>query len=66
MNTVAVLNLKGGAGKTTIGINLAAVLGERKHRVVFLDLDPQQSATRWESQGTEKNVITEISKSGDK
>lgn len=47
MVTIAVLNLKGGCGKTTIALNLAAVLAERGRRPLVVDLDPQQSATRW-------------------
>lgn len=51
---VAVLNLKGGSGKTTVAVNLAAALGELRRRVAVLDLDPQQSATRWASQATDQ------------
>jgi chromosome partitioning protein len=49
MRTVAVVNRKGGAGKTTLAMNLAGVLAERK-RVVVVDADPQQSAVRWGEQ----------------
>ena len=52
MHVVAVLNLKGGAGKTTLAVNLAATLAERKRRVVILDTDPQQSATQWARHAT--------------
>jgi chromosome partitioning protein len=44
---LAVVNQKGGSGKTTTTVNLAAVLGERMRRVLVLDLDPQASATSW-------------------
>lgn len=44
---IAVLNQKGGAGKTTIAVNLARALQQRGRRVVVADADPQGSAVRW-------------------
>ena len=40
-------NSKGGVGKTTIAVHLAAFLAKKKREVVFIDADPQQSATTW-------------------
>jgi chromosome partitioning protein len=48
---IAVIQQKGGVGKSTITANLAGELIHSKHRVILLDLDPQQSLTQWAQMG---------------
>ncbi len=44
---IAVVNQKGGAGKTTVAMQLAGALGRRGNKVLVVDADTQGTSTRW-------------------
>lgn len=46
MKTTAILNIKGGVGKTVSTVNIGACLSELGHKVLIVDLDPQANATQ--------------------
>jgi chromosome partitioning protein len=47
MYTIAIVNEKGGTGKTTTSVSLAAALGSLGQRILLVDLDGQASTSRW-------------------
>jgi chromosome partitioning protein len=47
MRIIAIVNQKGGTGKTTTTVSLAGTLAAKDRRVLIIDLDPQYSTTTW-------------------
>ncbi len=47
MHTIAIVSRKGGAGKTTVAVHLAAAAEQAGRRAAILDVDPQASASAW-------------------
>ena len=47
MKSIMVINSKGGSGKTTIAVNLAAYCAQNGLNTTLVDLDPQGSSTQW-------------------
>jgi len=47
MRKVAILNFKGGTGKTTTAVNLGHALSLKGFKVLIIDCDPQASISNW-------------------
>ena len=54
MRTIALINQKGGVGKTTIALHLATAFWQHGRNTLVLDLDPQASATEWHDARTQE------------
>ena len=56
-STIGIVNQKGGVGKTTTAINLAACLAERKKRVLLVDLENKPGALKVVATEMKENKI---------
>ena len=57
MKTISIISQKGGAGKTTLAINLAGAAAAAAQDVVIIDLDPQASAKSWYDRRDKENPV---------
>lgn len=64
---VSCVNLKGGVGKTTLAVNMAAYFGSIGKKTLLVDLDPQTNATfscmdvdEWEKHAAEKGTVADV------
>ena len=58
--TITVTQRKGGVGKTTIAVCMAAELARRGHDVALVDSDPQRSASQWAEPGNLEFPVYEM------
>ncbi len=66
MKIVAIVNHKGGVGKTTTAVCLSGALVEQGKRILLLDLDPQASASKWlERDDTGRALVETLLDDGD-
>jgi chromosome partitioning protein len=64
---VSCVNLKGGVGKTTLAVNMAAYFGRQGKKTLLIDLDPQTNATfscitvdAWKKHSTEHGTVADL------
>ena len=58
--TIAIINQKGGVGKTTTAVNLSAIMADMGQRVLIVDLDPQGNTTSGLGMAVEDKSVYEV------
>jgi hypothetical protein len=60
MQVIAIVSQKGGVGKSTLAVHLAAEVAAQGQRVLVLDLDPQGSAMEWASRRSGGDTLPSV------
>ena len=60
MKVICVASAKGGVGKTTVAVNLAALAADDNARPLIIDLDPQRSAADWRTVRTAARTLPRV------
>lgn len=55
--SLAISTFKGGAGKSTLNVNLAAEFAQQGHKTLLIDCDEQESSTRWYNVSQKRGLL---------
>jgi chromosome partitioning protein len=60
MKTLAIIAQKGGSGKTTVAVHMAACAAQQKLKTAIIDIDPQRSAYHWNESRPEERKLDAV------